>query len=293
MTRRIFKLGNVAKRAVASPAGFRGLRNVAMIACLAGMTMFLGCDKDKDKGDYTIKYSPGTHSSGEDYSQAKTKGESVTLRGKTYTRAGFTQTGWSKKKEGTSKDYNLLQEYEDDADVNLFPFWVEGDIDDDKKYHLPTNVKFIKENEGYGTLSTQTCIKIGNNYHYINVISGLGSEEYYIKYNNNGTWTQYQNFTYGGWEDIGKFIDDRWVDTYFLGFMSEEAWYVDMKNAVKGGKETIAGVSTDIYTLASSGVVLYHDPVTGLFFKITTSKFRYEVTSWDKTVTSFGITGLP
>jgi len=121
MTRRIFKLGNVAKRAVASPAGFRGLRNVAMIACLAGMTMFLGCDKDKDKGDYTIKYSPGTHSSGEDYSQAKTKGESVTLRGKTYTRAGFTQTGWSKKKEGTSKDYNLLQEYEDDADVNLFP----------------------------------------------------------------------------------------------------------------------------------------------------------------------------
>ena len=51
MTKRIFKLGNVAKRAVTSPAGLKGLRNVAMIASLAGMTMFSGCDKNPNEDD--------------------------------------------------------------------------------------------------------------------------------------------------------------------------------------------------------------------------------------------------
>jgi hypothetical protein len=118
MTKRIFKL-----------------RNVAMIACLAVMTMFSGCDKDN--GDYTIKYSPGTHSSGENYSQSKNKGESITLRDATYTRNGFTQTGWSKKEDGSTKDYQLKGTYTDDADITLYPFWVASDVppdDDDDDY---------------------------------------------------------------------------------------------------------------------------------------------------------------
>ena len=41
---------NVVKRVVASPAGFKSLKNMVAIAiCLAGMTMFSGCDKDPNE----------------------------------------------------------------------------------------------------------------------------------------------------------------------------------------------------------------------------------------------------
>ena len=283
------------------------LRKVAMIAFLAVTSMmFSSCDKDK--GDYTIKYSPGTHSSGENYSQAKKKGESVTLRDVTYTRNGFTQTGWSKKEDGSTKDYNLKGTYSEDADITLFPFWKvgndpddgdgDGDGDGDKKFTLPTNVKIVYEQSGSAGNVTTTAIRIGNDYYWKNVLAGGLTMEYYMKHNN-GSWKKYEKNNvapppYDNWNDgsaITIAMKDNAVEKDFLNFMASEAFNVYMKTATKDGKETIAGVSTDIYTYSS--FVFYHDPVTKLFFKVTTSSDTYEVKSWDKSVTSFGGIDLP
>ena len=278
------------------------MRNVVAIAiCLAGMTMFSGCNKDE--GVYTIKYSPGMYSSGQNYSQSKSKGESVTLRDATYTRDGFTQTGWSTKADGSVKDYSLNGTYSDDVDVTLFPFWKAGDDPGgDTKYTLPTNVKFTYEDQVGDVITTTTSIKIGNNYYWKTIVADV-VDEHYMKYNN-GSWTEYEKapkLYIPDWSQSGTYNaedKDYEIETFFLNFMVSEWWYVDMETATKGGKETIAGVSTDVYTITSYGItnVLNHDPVTNLFFKVTgngTPPVRYEVTSWDKSVTSFGITDLP
>jgi len=101
------------------------LRNVFAIAiCLAGITMLSGCiDDENGDGDYTIQYRPGAHSSGQNYSQSKKTGEPVTLRDVTYTRSGFTQAGWSTSEDGDSWDYDLHDDYWDDSNVTLYPYW--------------------------------------------------------------------------------------------------------------------------------------------------------------------------
>ena len=129
MTEKIYKLGNMVKKAVANPAGFKSfsLRNVAtIIACLAGITMLPGCeiipDEDEDKREYTITYRAGAHSSGPDYTQIKKTGEDVWLRDETYTRDGFTHAGWSTDSNGSQWDYHFGGIYQGDADLTLYPY---------------------------------------------------------------------------------------------------------------------------------------------------------------------------
>jgi len=120
--------------------------------------------------------------------------------------------------------------------------------------------------------------------------------EGYLKNNNNGTWSKYSK---GGsdphnWSvssmtyNVGQ--KDVEVASEFLGFM--EYMVSQIVGATKGGTATIAGVSTDIYT-TSIGFVLNYDPITKLVFKSVSSDIRNEVTSWNTSVTSFGIAGLP
>ena len=280
------------------------LSTVAIAICLAGMAILSGCG---NRGDYAITYHCGTYSSGKDYTQAKNKGESVTLRGKTYTRNGFTQTGWSILEDGSTKDYNLKGTYTNDADITLYPFWKEGIIDpddddppgDDKKYTLPTNVKFVKEQEAFGNLVTITAIKIGENYYWKKEVILEGKNtvtEFYLKHNN-GSWTKYSqdNITPSTWyiyssSTLNAGEKDTEVAFEILGFMEYSVSKID--GAVKGGQETIAGVLTDIYT-TSNGTVLNYDPVTKLVFKSITPDVRNEVKSWDKSVTGFDGIDLP
>ena len=284
------------------------LRSVAaIVACLA-VCAVMSCGGGDDVGNYTIKYSSGTHIDGKNYSQTKIKGESVSLRDVTYTRGGYTQTGWSKNEIGSTKDYKLKGMYDVDADIELFPFWKDvndpdedddGDDDGNKKYTLPTNVKIIYEQSGSAAaLGTTTAIKIGENYYWKFVMGNGMTMENYMKHNN-GSWIKYEKNNiapppYDNWNDgstINTETKDNSVEKDFLNFMASDAFNVYMKTATKGGKETIAGVATDIYTYSS--FVFYHDPVTKLFFKAITSTDIYEVTSWDKSVTGFGIAGLP
>jgi len=73
---------------------------------------------------YTVSYKPGSYANETTtYSATKTSGVALTLRGKTYTRDGYTQTGWSTTSEGTSKAYELSASYTTDASKTLYPYW--------------------------------------------------------------------------------------------------------------------------------------------------------------------------
>lgn len=71
----------------------------------------------------TITYKPGSYASGSTYTATKNNGSSITLRGATYSRTGYTQTGWSTSSSGSSKNYSLSASYSTNADLTLYPYW--------------------------------------------------------------------------------------------------------------------------------------------------------------------------
>ncbi len=71
---------------------------------------------------YIITYAPGANGTGSQQTATKTQGAALTLRGATFTRTGYTQTGWATS-DGGAKAYNLSASYTTNAAVTLYPFW--------------------------------------------------------------------------------------------------------------------------------------------------------------------------
>lgn len=72
---------------------------------------------------YTISYAAGANGSGTVDSTSKTHGTNATLSSSTFTRTGYTQTGWSTS-DGGSNAYNLGgTNYSTEGDATLYPFW--------------------------------------------------------------------------------------------------------------------------------------------------------------------------
>ncbi|MCH5348733.1 MAG: leucine-rich repeat protein [Oscillospiraceae bacterium] len=79
---------------------------------------------EPDFNEYTITYSKGSFGNGDDIPEdTKTEGENLTLSDKTFTRAGYTQKGWSTNSDGSTNNYALGGTYTDDADITLYPYW--------------------------------------------------------------------------------------------------------------------------------------------------------------------------
>ena len=74
------------------------------------------------KKTYTVSYRAGTSGTGSNYSQTKTYGVALTLRGSTYTRNGYTQVGWATS-DGGPKAYDLGGTYTANAAITLYPVW--------------------------------------------------------------------------------------------------------------------------------------------------------------------------
>ena len=72
---------------------------------------------------YLVTYNPGANGSGAQQTATKTHGVSLTLIGATFTRSGYTQTGWATSDGGT-KAYDLGASYTSDAAITLYPYWV-------------------------------------------------------------------------------------------------------------------------------------------------------------------------
>ena len=76
---------------------------------------------------YTVSYDKGANGTGTNTTDTKTYGVALTLLGAIFTRAGYTQTGWSTT-DGGAKAYNLSASYTANAAVTLYPFWEASSI---------------------------------------------------------------------------------------------------------------------------------------------------------------------
>lgn len=101
---------------------------------IANVTGWTDADGKYTKGDdaflflkwqdkhYTITYDPGANGTGSIAAGNKTHGVNFTLSSSTFSRAGYTQTGWSTT-DGGGKAYNLGGTYSENADITLYPYW--------------------------------------------------------------------------------------------------------------------------------------------------------------------------
>ena len=71
---------------------------------------------------YTITYRGGSYGIGLVPSETKIHGQSYTLRDTSYTRKGYTQTGWATDTNG-AKVYEFGATYEENAALTLYPSW--------------------------------------------------------------------------------------------------------------------------------------------------------------------------
>ena len=75
-----------------------------------------------ETNSYTVTYKPGANGSGAQQTATRPYGVALTLRGATFTRSGYTQTGWSTS-DGGSKAYDLGASYTLNAAITLYPYW--------------------------------------------------------------------------------------------------------------------------------------------------------------------------
>lgn len=71
---------------------------------------------------YTITYKPGSSGTGSQSTATKTYNVSLTLKGATFTRTGYAQTGWATS-DGGAQAYALSASYTANAAATLFPVW--------------------------------------------------------------------------------------------------------------------------------------------------------------------------
>ncbi len=82
---------------------------------------------------YTINYKKGTSGTGDNTSATKYHAIDLTLPGVTFTRAGYTQTGWATS-EGGAKAYDLGATYSANEAQDLYPVWEEN------RYHFTASL---------------------------------------------------------------------------------------------------------------------------------------------------------
>ena len=75
-----------------------------------------------DVKTYTVTYDAGANGTGSIAAGEKTHGVAFTLSSSTFTRDGFTQTGWATS-DGGPQVYALGGSYTANADITLYPVW--------------------------------------------------------------------------------------------------------------------------------------------------------------------------
>lgn len=101
---------------------------------------------------YTITYNPGTHGSGTIDAGSQKYGAAFTLTSSTYSRTGYTQTGWSLDTEDGSAEYSIGQSFPAGSSFSrsctLYPTWAAN------KYTITFNANGGTLPNGYTSYAT-------------------------------------------------------------------------------------------------------------------------------------------
>ena len=92
---------------------FQALQSLTVEACFERIS------------SYTIVYKPGTDCPAQQEYTDYSVGTSAYLRGQTYLKSGYTQTGWSTV-QGGQKVYDLDKVYPISGNLTLYPFWTKN-----------------------------------------------------------------------------------------------------------------------------------------------------------------------
>ena len=101
------------------------MRDASLDITLNGTVYRCTFAQDPAAGFYRITYKPGAYGTGDEISLTKKAGELFVLKGATYTRSGYTQTGWATT-DGGGKAYVLMSAYTADKSIVLYPYWEES-----------------------------------------------------------------------------------------------------------------------------------------------------------------------
>lgn len=107
---------------------------------------YLVITTDESSGStYTITYNKGTYGVGTNTTATKTEDQAIQLLDAIFTRDDYTQTGWSTNANGSTKDYELSENYTANANITLYPYWTMGHV-------ASGNVLFIMTENGLQAL---------------------------------------------------------------------------------------------------------------------------------------------
>lgn len=121
---------------------------------------------------YTITYNKGANGTGTVASTTKTHGTNATLSSSTFTRSGYTQTGWSTS-DGGAKAYDLGGTYTTNAAATLYPYWTQNTHSVSRSGSAPSHgtIKFSTDNSTW--VDGPITVAEGANY-YVKATPGTG-----------------------------------------------------------------------------------------------------------------------
>lgn len=165
---------------------------------------------------YTVTYAPGANGVGSTQTQTKTEGAAITLRGVTFTRDGYVQTGWSLT-DGGEKAYSLGAQYTQDASVTLYPYWQKEAADITTIDNLPS-----------GTIVKDTID--GTEFEFIVVNQGIPQQSGLYDSSCNGTWLMLKQL------------------------YNQQVWNGSGSTSIYSGSQIAAYLNSDFYNLLSSNL---------------------------------------
>ena len=165
---------------------------------------------------YTVTYEPGANGVGSTQTQTKTEGAAITLRGVTFTRDGYVQTGWSLT-DGGEKAYSLGAQYTQDASVTLYPYWQKEAADITTIDNLPS-----------GTIVKDTID--GTEFEFIVVNQGIPQQSGLYDSSCNGTWLMLKQL------------------------YNQQVWNGSGSTSIYSGSQIAAYLNSDFYNLLSSNL---------------------------------------
>ena len=229
--------------------------------------------------EYTITYDKGSYGSDTVIANGtKTSGVNFTLSSSTYTRTGYTQTGWSVNADGSTNDYALGGTYSTDAGLDLYPYW------EINKY----TVTVAKNNNYYGTLTNESDnVRVINNVPYGTVIT-TGTGENANKVTINGTTVtatpaandaQY-TYAFSGWTNGAATVTGNMTVT--ANFTCTTRTYdITFKNADGTTLKKSDGTTDAVYSVAYGETPAY-DGATPT--KTADSEYTYTFNGWDNEI---------